>query len=384
MKSGLVTGTSNISDACLPPCKGVTVTERGSSGVLHRPKLLILACGGTISSARSANEVGASPQIGADRLVADIPELAAIADVQTQTVSMLASPDMTFEEVLKLHRTIEDARAQDPDLTGVIITHGTDTLEEVAFALDLLWRHELPVVVTGAMRNASLPGPDGPANLIAAAHTAASPATRGLGVLVVLNDQIHAARFVRKSNTANVATFQSPWLGPIGYLAESQARIVMRPTLRQPLTDIPTSMADTAVALVKMSLGDDGRILSYLAQAGFGGVVIEGFGGGHVTREVAESAAFAELLADMPVVLASRAGAGEPLRATYSGFAGSETEMMQRGAISSGILDGPKARVLLTLLLATKTEPVKIRQAFGVQGLYCDPVPLGQELKTVE
>ena len=338
----------------------------------QRPRVLVVACGGTISSTRTGAEPGAAPTLGAEQLVADIPILADIADVRAVTASLLPSPHMTLDEVLRLLGVLEQHLAEDPAITGIVITHGTDTLEEVAFALDLLWRHDVPVVLSGAMRNTSLPSPDGPANLVGAVRTATSPAARGLGVLVVFNDQIQAARFVRKSHTANVATFQSPSVGPIGYLAETEARIVFAPRVRAPL-DTPASVAAAPVCLLKMTIGDDARMLGHVGPAGFRGLVIEGFGGGHVTAAVAESAALRDLLANMPTVLSSRAGSGEPLRATYSGFAGSEMDMMRRGVISSGVLDGPKSRVLLTLLLANGADDNTIRDTFAQQGLYGDP-----------
>ncbi len=335
----------------------------------RRPKVLVVACGGTISSTRSSDELGASPTLGAEQLVADIPALAEIADVRAYTASLLPSPHMTLHEVLRLLGVLEQHLTEDEGITGIVITHGTDTLEEVAFALDLLWRHDIPVVLTGAMRNTSLPSPDGPANVVAAVRTAVSDAARGLGVLVVFNEQIHAARFVRKAHTTNAATFQSPSVGPIGYLAETEARIVFVPRVRVPLIT-PDSVDAAPVCLLKMTIGDDARMLGYVAPAGFCGLVIEGFGGGHVTAAVAQSPALSDLLATMPTVLCSRAGSGEPLRATYSGFAGSEMDMMQRGVISSGVLDGPKSRVLLTFLLANGADDDTIRATFAEQGLY--------------
>lgn len=339
------------------------------AGEPARPRLLVIACGGTISSVRSG--AGASPRLSAAELVSDLPELAELAAVETATFSAAPSPHVSMSDVLHLHADVERYLSADPTLSGVVVTHGTDTLEEVAFALDLLWEHHLPLVVTGAMRNRSLPGADGPANLVAAAATALAPAARGLGVLVVMNDEIHAASFVRKGHTANVATFQSPTVGRLGYLTEGTPRLIFAPLHRQTLgPPLPRDVATVPVALLKMSIGDDGRLLQYLAQAGFRGVVIEGFGGGHVTREVAESRALRELVKIMPVVLASRAGAGEPLRATYSGFPGSETDLMSRGLISSGALDGPKSRVLLSLLLARGADRNSVGRAFARHGLY--------------
>ena len=337
---------------------------------IHQRKLLVVACGGTISSLRVGAAAGATPTMSAEQLVGDVPELAEFAAIEASTFSMLPSPHMTIDEVLRLLSFIESRIADDPAIEGVVVTHGTDTLEEVAFTLDLLWHDRRPLIITGAMRNASLPGPDGPANLLAAASTAASTAARGLGVLVVLNDQIHAARFVRKSHTANVATFQSPTIGPVGYLAEGLARIVLVPYWREPMSRPRNPVIDAPVALLKMSIGEDDRLLEQILPAGFRGLVIEGFGGGHVTRQIAESTALAQVLAYVPVVLSSRAGAGEPLRSTYVGFSGSETDLINRGLISSGVLDGPKSRVLLTLLIADQADLRQIRYVFARQGLY--------------
>jgi L-asparaginase len=214
----------------------------------RRHKLLVVACGGTISASRTGDAVGASPILSAEQLVADVAELAEVADIEASTFSMLPSPHMTIDEALRLLHFAESRIARDSSIDGVVVTHGTDTLEEVAFALDLLWHDHRPLVVTGAMRNASLPGSDGPANLFAAASTAASAAASGLGVLVVFNDQVHTARFVRKSHTANVTTFRSPTIGPVGYLAEGTARIVLMLRWREPLSRTPNSVLDVPVA----------------------------------------------------------------------------------------------------------------------------------------
>jgi L-asparaginase len=250
---------------------------------------------------------------------------------------------------------------------GIVVSQGTDTIEEIAFGLDLLCAGDDPIVVTGAMRNASLPSADGPANVIAAIRVAASAAARGLGALVVLNDEIHAARFVRKSHTANPGTFRSAATGPLGWIAENDVRIAVRPTRRFHVA-VPAGAVPPPVALLKMSLGDDGRLLPLLPAAGFAGAVLEGFGGGHGPDDVAAPGVIEALVSAMPVVLASRAGSGEVLRATYGGFAGSETDLISRGVIYAGSLDGPKARLLLTLLLARGAGRDEIRQAFAEIG----------------
>jgi L-asparaginase len=314
---------------------------------------------------------GATPLISAEQLVAEMPQLEELAAVDAETFSTMPSPHVSLDDVLALSRHIEQYVAGH-DVTGIVVTHGTDTLEEVAYALDLLWRHPFPLVITGAMRNRSLPGSDGPANLLAAAVVAVSPTARNLGVLVVFNDQIHAARYVRKMHTASVATFQSPTVGPLGYMAEGAARVALAPSRRDPVVPTPEKASDVPVALLKMSIGDDGRMLPYVTDAGYRGIVIEGFGGGHVTRQIAESPDLERLVESMPVVLSSRAGAGEPLRATYAGFPGSEIDLLGRGLISSGALDGPKSRVLLTLLLAGGAHRDAIKEAFALHGQYGD------------
>jgi len=245
-------------------------------------------------------------------------------------------------------------------VAGVVITQGTDTIEETSFALDLLVRAPRPVVVTGAMRNPTLAGPDGPANLLAAVQVAAAPEAVGLGTLVVLNDEIHAARFVRKTHTSSPATFRSLTAGPLGWMAEGHPRIALR---LPALEGIPAGVCGEvpAVALLKCALGDDCRLVAQMEKLGYAGLVFEGFGGGHVPAHVVP--ALEDLAARLPVVLASRTGGGEMLQETY-GFPGSERDLLSRGLIPAGFLDGLKARILVSLLLASGTDLTGVRKAF--------------------
>ena len=330
------------------------------------PKVLLLACGGTIASTRTGRD-GAVPSLSAEQLTASLRLYDDHVELDARSFSLVPSSHATLDDVLRLHAQIMAAVAVDPAISGVVVTHGTDTLEEVAFALDLLWTGEVPIVVTGAMRNASVLSPDGDANIAAAVATATSAAARGLGVLVVMNDEIHAARFVRKSHPSNVATFTSPTVGPIGFVAEGRPRILLAPRTRSTLAVIPSSTADASVALYTVTISDDGRLLRHVLAEGYRGIVIEGLGGGHVTPEIAGSDAFTALLSSIPVVLSTRSGAGEPLRSTYS-FVGSETDLRARGIISSGVLDGRKARVLLTLLIAGGATDAHVRAAFMDHG----------------
>jgi L-asparaginase len=232
--------------------------------------------------------------------------------------------------------------------------------------LDLLWDREEPVVVTGAMRHPGLPGADGPANLLASVVVAGSPLARNLGCVVVFNDEVHLPLFVRKTHTSNPATFRSPLTGPIGWIAENRLRIALRPVLRHHIAIRGAPAVVPPVGLVKVTLGDDGRLLTALGALGYEGLIVEATGGGHVPRAMVEP--LAALAQQIPVVLASRTGAGEVLRGTY-GFPGSETDLLKRGLIHGGILDGPKAKLLLTLLLLAGAETGKIPEAFTAIGV---------------
>jgi L-asparaginase len=179
--------------------------------------------------------------------------------------------------------------------------------------------------------------------------------------VVVLNDEIHAARFVRKTHTSNPATFRSPLAGPVGYVFEDNVRIVTRPVGRRHI-ELPEQTRKHPVALYTVGLGDDGRLLEQIGRLGYEGLVIEAFGVGHVHSVIAEPL---ESLADqMPVVLASRTGSGEVHRETY-GFTGSESDLLKRGLINAGMLDGPKARLFLSLLLRSGASKEDVAGEFG-------------------
>ena len=335
-----------------------------------RPKIALMSCGGTIVSVDQPG-LGAKPTLDVADIARQIPGVAEIADVSSIPVALVPSPHMNFGDLRDLARNA--AAAIEDGCDGIVVTQGTDTIEEIAYGLDLMVAQDAPVVVTGAMRNASMPGAEGPANLLAAITTAASPEARGLGTLVVMNDEIHAARFVRKAHTANTATFRSPHTGPLGWIAERDVRILVRPAGRFHVSVPDDAAATPAVCLWKVGLGDDGRLLDTLRQAGYTGVVLEGFGGGHLTQEIAKPGRLEDLMSMMPVVLVSRAGNGEVLRGTYGGFAGSETDLIARGVIFGGALDGPKARVLLTLLLMRGASRTEIKNVFEAIGPRCGP-----------
>lgn len=321
------------------------------------PKVQVFSLGGTISSTGFGNE-GVKPTLTGEALVDDVPGIAEVADVSAVSFRQASSGEITVRDIAELASEIE--HGCDEGASGVVITQGTDTIEETAFALDLLVDREAPVVITGAMRNPTLPGADGPSNLLSSIQVASSRVARGLGAMVVLNDEIHAARFVRKTHTQNPATFRSNPVGPIGWVSEGTPRIVLRPESRHRIM-LPEDARDHPVALLTVALGDDGRLLPAVVEQGYTGLVIEAMGGGHIPYVMVD--ALAKLAGKIPVILASRTGSGEVLRKTY-GFPGSEMDLLERGLICAGPLDGLKARMLLTLLLASGRTQEEISQVF--------------------
>ena len=169
-----------------------------------RPRIAVFSTGGTIASTRSAEGV-ASPHLTAEQLVAAVPRLAEVADIETVRFRQVASSDLTVVDVIALAESLGGTVADGN--TGAVVTQGTNTLEETSFVLDLLWDREEVVALTGAMRHPDLPGADGPANLLAASVVASSPLARGLGCLVVFNDEVHLPLFVQKSHTSNPERF---------------------------------------------------------------------------------------------------------------------------------------------------------------------------------
>lgn len=334
-----------------------------------RPRIDYLATGGTIASVPSGMAQGATPTLTADEIAGSVPAIHNVADLRTSQFMQRASTTITFADLLRLSHEIGLRIAAGS--SGVVVTQGTDTIEETAFLLDVLCAGDPPIVITGAMRGPSVPGADGPANLLAAVQVAASASARGLGALVVLNDQIHAARFVSKRHTSSPSTFQSPLTGPLGWVSEGRVVIATRPVGRVHVELSPDAVIPP-VALVRLALGDDGRILPELARLGYRGVVIEGFGGGHVTP--AMMPLLKRLVTQMPIVLTSRTGSGEVLSHTYR-YPGSEIELLELGLISAAALDGLKGRLLLSVCLAANYSPQQVSDAFQTGGATSAPIP---------
>lgn len=309
------------------------------------PQIGVAAMGGTIAMVRD-QRAGLVPALGADDLVAGVPELRSLARISGTVITSVGSPSVRFADVLAACRWAR--QAVDDGATGVVVTHGTDTLEETAFLLNLWWDRPEPVVVTGAMRSPGESGADGPANLLASVLTVLSPASRGRGVLVVMNDQVFAADSVTKIGSFGVEAFASP-LGPLGRLYEAEVEYALTPAHpRPPALSIPDGTAWVPIA--PTPLGEDSRVVEALLAAGADALVLDGVGAGHVPQimvDAVERAAQA-----VPVVMASRTRGGRTGRTTY-GYPGAEIDLIRRGVLMTGRLTAIQARLLLWSLVAS-------------------------------
>jgi L-asparaginase len=330
---------------------------------MGRPRVAVGTLGGTIAMS-SDTRTHVTPRLSAHELVAAVPGLESIASVEPKTLSNLPSASLTCDELLgalRWARQMVDAGA-----SGVVLVQGTDTLEESAFLLDLYWDRTNPLVLTGAMRPPQRAGSDGPANLLASIATAADPVSEELGVLVVMNDEIHAAARVSKQDAMSVNAFRSPAFGPLGRLVEDRPTYATRQERRRllPIPE-PTERPDPRVALLATHLGDGGELLDLVVDHGYDAVVLAAFGAGHVSAATAE--AVSRATERMPVVFASRTGAGTTAQSMY-GFPGSETDLVRRGAIAAGWLPPVKARLLLWALIRSGSSREQLRSEFGVRG----------------
>lgn len=313
-------------------------------------RVAVLTTGGTVAMRHDPRAGGAVPALSGTDLAAVLPEGAPALSVEE--VCNLPSSHFTLETLWKIRQRVV-AWASDPAVDGVVITHGTDVLEETAYLLDLTVPGEKPIVLTGAMRTASEPGADGPANLWAAVRVAASSQARGLGALVVLNDEIHAARFVTKMDTLSLATFQSPGWGPLGRVEGDRVYVAWR-LEREVLSP---SHLEERVALIRLAVGMEVYPLEDALTRGVRGVVLEGLGGGRIPPwwlPLIERA----VMEGVTVVIASRCPSG-PVWDAY-GYPGSHRTLRDMGCLFSPGLNGQKARLRLMVVLGMVREHAQI------------------------
>lgn len=318
----------------------------------------IITTGGTIGSRVDPVTGGAVPAVSAQELIAMAPRLREIAAIHATEFGRLQSWNIGPAVMVQLAAAIRDALDQ-PDALGAVVTHGTDTMEETAFAIDLLVRSSKPVVFTGAMRNASDPRFEGPANLWSSALVVSSAEAAGRGAMVVMNRKVHAAAFVTKMHTTSLYTFASPEVGPLGYVEEAGV------TFERSFARLPGPQWGTRevnVQLIKVAAGMDSLLLDAALRANVDGVVLEASGAGNVPD--AWSHAIAELIRrGVPVVLVSRCLTGR-IDPAYGGAGGGRT-LRELGVIDGSWLSGPKARVALALCLMSGTDIGAIRDYFA-------------------
>jgi L-asparaginase len=311
----------------------------------------LVAAGGTISMQGEH----AVPALDAAGLIAAIPELAAFGELHAENVLGLPGPQISLEQAFMLtRRAVDVARSGE----GVVVTTGTDTLEELAMACALMYDGEPPIVITGANRPASAVGADGPANLLDAVTLASAAAAQGLGVVVVFGGEIHAATTVRKFDSTGPAAFGSPVAGPIGRIVDGRVWLSAHPL--HPATLHPRSL-NYRVPVVTAVLGDDGELLRRAA-ADADGLVVVGFGAGHLTPGML--GALRDSVARVPVVATVRPERGSMLHSTY-GFDGSERDLRASGAVCAPFLSAAAARMALLCCLGAGLDRAGIAAALA-------------------
>jgi L-asparaginase len=322
---------------------------------MAEPYVAVVTTGGTIAMEHDEAAGGAVPQLGASDFAAALPS--DVPRLCTEEIVNLPSSHFTLETLEQIRDRVGDL-AGEPNVLGVVITHGTDTMEETAYLLDLTVAAEKPIVLTGAMRTASDVGYDGFANLLAAVRVAAAPEAHGLGTVVVFNDEIHAARRVTKMHTLSPATFQSPAWGPIGRVEGGAVVVDYRPGRESLLW----RGLEPRVPLLKLSVGARPALLEAALERGARGVVIEALGSGRVPpwwltaiREAREGG--------VPVVIASRCPSGR-VWDSY-GYVGAYRSLLDLGCLFAESINGQKARIRLMLVLAAAETGEDIAALWG-------------------
>jgi L-asparaginase len=319
------------------------------------PVVSLIATGGTIAMKIDPVKKAPVPAISGEDLVATVPEIAKVARIEVQNLSNVPSDYMDPERWIGLHKAVEATLAR-PEVAGVIVSHGTDTLEETAFFLDLTVSGNKPIVLIGAQRNASETDFDGPRNLLNAARICVSPDATGRGAMLAMNNQINAAREVTKTHTSDVETFKSGDFGFLGNADNDRVIFYRAPVRRQHL---PLSQAKLPyVEIVTMCGGADGAMIKAAADAGAKGVVVQALGWGKVNIPMFE-AIKAAIAKGIVVVISTRVPNGRVL--PVYGFQGGGKTLKDAGAVFADNLSPQKARILLMLALqkTMKTEEIQ-------------------------
>ncbi|HEX2204618.1 MAG TPA: asparaginase [Longimicrobium sp.] len=307
------------------------------------PRVLLLATGGTISMRQDAAAGGAVPRLTGREILEAVPGVDQVARLEVREFGRFPGPHMTPERMWELRAAI--LAAFDEGVDGIVVTHGTDTIEETAYLLDRSIPAERPVVITGAMRNSSELSWDGPANLMSAVEVAAAPEARGRGTMVVMDEEIVQGSEVVKTHTEASGTFRSPNWGPLGITDKGRA-LFYRESRRKPV--LAPERPVTPVDLIKIVAGADSRLLEASLDSGAHGVVLEALGRGNIPPAVVPGVR-RWIDAGKPVIVASRSQRGRVLD-TYA-YDGGGHQLREMGAIFADHLSGQQARIELMLAL---------------------------------
>ena len=325
-----------------------------------KPNIVILATGGTIAGAAATGTQSGytSGAVTIDAMLAAVPGIDKLATVKGEQIANVGSQDMSFEILLKVAKRINEL-AKKPDVDGFVITHGTDTMEESAYFLNLTVKTEKPVVMVGSMRPSTAVSADGPLNLYNAVAVAADPDAKGRGVMMVMNDQIHGAHSVTKTSTSSVETFQSPVGGMLGVTSYGKNEFYQTPSWPHTTKsefDISGVSTLPRVDVVFMSADTSGDLVDAAVAKGAKGIVIAGVGNGNMDKAMVDAAEKAAK-AGVVVVRASR---------VPTGIVGRNVELDddKLGFIASDELNPQKARILLTLALLKKRSGAELQQLY--------------------
>ena len=317
--------------------------------------ILIVFAGGTFSMRIDEQTGGAVPHYHGDELLKMIPEAKGIANISLYEFGLYPGPHMIPELMMDLSKIVKNFTKED-DVDGIIITHGTDTLEETAYLLDLTVKTDKPIVVIGAMKTSSEPDWDGPRNLIDAIHIINNPNSESMGVLVCLNGEINAASEVTKTHTEDVETFHSLDFGALGFVDRGKVFFNRMP---RKLETIDSDKLNPNVDLIKAYAGMDDKFFKFSADSNVDGIVVEAMGVGNIPPKAFDGIKYA-LDKNIPVVLVSRCPAGETLD-TY-GYPGAGKWLKEAGVIFTDFLNGQKARIKLMLCLGLTKDIERLKE----------------------
>ena len=320
-------------------------------------KIAVIFNGGTISMKVDERIKAAVPSLTGEEIMSMVTGIEEFAEIESYSFSSMPSPHMTFKTMLELSKFTKELLDRD-DIDGVVITHGTDTLEETAYLLDLTIKSEKPVVITGAMRSGSELGYDGPSNLAASICTAISEDAKKRGVLVCFNGELNSASEVTKANSMALNAFRTPNFGPIG-IVDNNKVMFYRETKNTETYDVSDIKKD--VALIKCVADMDSTLMEFVIEKGFGGIVIEGLGRGNVPPKMVEGIKRA-IEKEVPVVIVSRCFEGR-VHESY-GYEGGGKMLKDLGVIFGDTLAGQKARIKLVLAINSGLSYERIRDIF--------------------